>query len=154
MYRCVKERSIVEKLEKLFRTIFATLRPKPCSRSTGQDDQMRGRLEAFCWQINRIGKIIIFLKHFFVYFAYFVIDNNDFLPRNTRYVKGAEYQSHASGLRLPPLNDSSVPSVRRHVVRLVKQPEPFPFILNLPQVLRGIDQLLITSCRVSRVDRQ
>ena len=51
------------------------------------------------------------------------------------------------------LDNTTVYSVRCHVARLVKEPESLPFLNELSQIFRSVNQLLGTFCRVSRIDR-
>jgi hypothetical protein len=46
------------------------------------------------------------------------------------------------------LDNPAVYTVGGHVVRLIQEPESFPFLQDRSEVIRGVDQLLRTSRRL------
>jgi hypothetical protein len=44
-------------------------------------------------------------------------------------------------------------AVERHVRRLIEEPDAFPFVGDLPQIFRCVDELLGTSDRIARIHR-
>ncbi len=54
----------------------------------------------------------------------------------------------------PVLDQTAVRAVGRHMIGLVKHPEPFPFVLHQTKVLRRVNRFLRAAIRVARVSGQ